>query len=155
MHDPETLAFTIGRYIDVWHIDPSGDHGHPCSTGPRWKWHIHHWRIRSIPLINLRRRLLTRCTWCGGKDRKRDRVNHSNGGRHRAPWWKGETGLFHGDCISINSAHRTCLCEHPLPERESHGTCGLCGKFRPFGLTPERLTAERALAAIPVGHRAA
>lgn len=154
MHDPETLAFAIGRYIDIWHVDPGGDYGTHCDMSSRnWRWHIHHWRIRSIPLVNLRRRLLTRCAWCGGKDRKRDRVNTSFGGRAHAPWWKGEIDLFHGSCIGIHEAHRTCLCEHPLPEHESHGACGLCGKFRPWGLTPERIERAKVLAAIPVGQR--
>lgn len=150
MHDPQTLAFAIGPFIDIWHVDPGDD----CDMHARaWRWHIHHWRIRSIPLVNLRRRLLTRCSWCGGRDAKRDRVNVSFGGRARAPWWKGEVGLFHGDCIGIHSAHRTCLCDHPAPERESHGECAHCGKFRPWGLTPECIERAKTLAAIPVGQR--
>jgi hypothetical protein len=38
---------------------------------------------------------------------------------------------------------------------ESHGTCALCGRFRPFGMTQERLARERVLAATPAGARRA
>lgn len=149
-----TLAFAIGRYIDIWHTDPGGDYNAHCNMSSRnWRWHIHHWRFTSPALRDTRRRLITRCTWCGGKDRKRNRVNYSNGGHPRDPWWKGQIGLFHGDCISIHSAHRTCLCEHPIPEHESHSTCRTCEKLRPYGLTPARIERAKSLVEIPTGQR--
>lgn len=154
MSHSRTLAFTIGRYIDVWHVDTDPGR-HSCASRPGWRWHVHHWRIRSTRLISLRRRLLTRCAWCKGRHLRADPVNTGHPGTPRAPWWRGEIHLFHGDCIRIHDAHATCLCDTPLPEHESHGPCASCGKFRPYGLTPERLAQERVLAAIPTGRRAA
>lgn len=103
MHDPETLAFEI-RGLDIWHVDPTGDHGDPCATGPRWRWHVHHWRIVSPPLRALRRRLLTRCAWCGGRHRRNDPVNHAHMGTPPGRWWRGAPGRYHGDCLTIQKA---------------------------------------------------
>jgi hypothetical protein len=116
--------------ITVWHVEPDGrDSGEVCKHYRReqaedgtwsttflhgWKWHVHHWKIQVSPLQNLRRWLLTRCAWCGGRSRKRDAVNtsHSWDGP-RGRWWRGEPGLFHGDCSTVEFAHRFCTCETP------------------------------------------
>jgi hypothetical protein len=156
--------------VTVWHREPGGhDSGDVCKHYRRyqdssgewqtkvtngWKWHAHHWKIQVPPLQELRRRLLTRCVWCGGRSRKRDPVNvsHSWDGR-RARWWQGERGLFHGNCSGIASAHATCICEHPVLDHEGYGRCARCNRSRSFGMSEEHLERARRLSAIPEGAR--
>lgn len=154
--------------VTIWHREPRGhDSGTICRHFRRWqddagtwhskvlrgwRWHVWHWRAQLIPLQNFRRWALTRCTWCGGRSRKRDQVNvsHSWDGP-TGRWWKGEPGLFHSDCSSVHHAHRQCLCEDPLFDHDGYGTCQLCGKFRAFQHKPTK--AETLLAGLPVGGR--
>jgi len=184
MHDPLVVAFEIRRpwpkriggdvywpaMVTVWHREPGGrDSGEVCKHHVRtqnargewtskangwWRLHVHHWKIQMPPLQKLRRRLLTRCAWCGGKSRKGDSVNfsHSWDGL-RSRWWQGERGLYHADCSYIFSAHGTCLCENPLTEQQGYGPCARCGHYRTFGRTEETLTRMRELAQIPEGAR--
>lgn len=151
MHDPEVMLFDL-RWLEVWHREPGGqDSGAVCPPG-RWKWHLHHWRLNSIPLKMLRRRLLTRCAWCGGRSRKGDAVNFAHGWRtDRAPWWRGETHLFHMDCSSVEAAHRMCLCDRPEVGPAGHGTCSACGRHYSTWRVPTDL--DRAMAALPKGSR--
>lgn len=139
--------------ITVWHRDPSGYDDTTCRA-KRWQWHIHHWKIQISPLQRLRRRLLTRCAWCGGRSVKGDAVNISHqwdGPRGR--WWQGSPGLFHRDCSAIKSAHATCVCEWPVLEHDTYGKCARCERARSFGTTDEHLPRLRELAAIPHGGR--
>jgi hypothetical protein len=139
--------------ITVWHRDPSGYDDTTCRS-MRWRLHIHHWKIQISPLQHLRRRLLTRCTWCGGRSTKGDSVNVSHqwdGPRGR--WWQGETGLFHSECSAIKSAHANCVCEWPVLEHDTYGKCARCERSRSFGTTDEHLPRLRELAAIPHGGR--
>ena len=100
--------------ITVWHRDPSG-YDHTTCRAKRWRLHIHHWKIQIPPLQQLRRGLLTRCTWCRGRSRKGDQVNHSHQwDKTRGRWWQGEPDLYHHDCSAIKTAHVTCTCEHPV-----------------------------------------
>lgn len=139
--------------ITIWHRDPSGYDDTTCRR-MRWQWHVHHWRIQISPLQALRRRLLTRCTWCHGRHRKGDAVDISHQwDRARGRWWRGEEGLFHRDCSGIHSAHHTCICTDPRLAERTYGHCSRCGKSRSYGTTPQRLERARELAAIPVGHR--
>lgn len=157
--------------VTVWHVEPGGrDSGEVCRwwrerdgqrvASDRWKWHAHHWRIQVGPLQKFRRWLLTRCEWCGGRSRKGDRVNvsHSWGGE-RGPWWRGERGLFHHDCSSIEHAHRTCVCLDPIFHRElggvAYGRCARCEKQRRRHKKGEGdgIRATRVLAAVPSGKR--
>lgn len=139
--------------ITVWHRDPSGYDDTTCRS-MRWQWHVHHWKIQIRPLQELRRRLLTRCTWCHGRHRKGDWVNvsHSWDGP-RTKWWKGEQGLYHRGCSEIKTAHATCVCEHPVLERDDYGHCARCAKYRASGATAEWLERARELHTIPPGSR--
>ena len=154
--------------ITVWHREPGGrDSGDVCphyrrwqdadgkwqhKTIRRWRWHVWHWKIQVPPLQGLRRRLLTRCAWCGGRDRKGDRVNisHSWDGP-RGRWWHGEPGLFHVDCSSVERAHALCFCPDPVLRHGDYGRCELCGGSRAWHQEPDE--ADRLLAALPHGGR--
>ena len=145
--------------ITIWHVEPDGrDSGEVCKRHGRWRWHIHHWRVQVHPIQALRRRLLTRCEWCGGRSRKGDAVNVSHQwDRKPGPWWRGERGLFHVDCSSIESAHRACLCADPVLLSKvgewAYGHCARCSKFRGWKTPSARLDRLRMLAAIPEGRR--
>lgn len=81
MHDPLSVAFELGRVFTVWHREPQGQNaGEVCIQAHRaqdangnwrwvfhhaWRFHVHHWKIQIPALQTLRRRLLTRCEWCG------------------------------------------------------------------------------------------
>lgn len=166
MHDPEVLAHRItipwpGKtygitLAEVWHHEPGGhDALTVCTRGSRWRWHVNHWRF-AFPLVWFwRRRLLTRCAWCGGRDSKADPVNvsHDNwiGAAPRAPWWRGATNSAHSECSTVAHAHRICLCDTPLLTQGDYGQCAFCGKFRAWRKTPS--IADRYLASLPVGSR--
>lgn len=157
--------------ITVWHVEPNNrDSGEVCKhfrqtpTNPTrptrpssaWKWHVHHWRVQIHPLQALRRWALTRCEWCHGRSTKHDRVSISHQWDHEStPWWRGEKGLFHYDCSSIENAHRACLCPTPNAKHtlggSPYGKCARCGKYRAWRTT--QLELQRALAAIPQGQR--
>jgi hypothetical protein len=141
--------------ITVWHRDPSGFDDKTCR-GKRWRLHVHHWRLQIHPLQHLRRRLLTRCAWCGGRSIKGDSVNFSHSwDGPRARWWQGERGLFHSDCSAIKRAHSTCVCTMPVLDSGIYGRCAACGLFRPFGITDANLARTRDLQSVPTGGRRA
>jgi hypothetical protein len=144
--------------ITVWHRDPSGYDSTTCAIYPgrMWRFHVHHWRLQVHPLQQWRRRLLTRCAWCGGRSVKGDAVNvsHSWDGP-RARWWQGERGLFHRDCSSIERAHATCVCTRPVLDHDIYGKCARCDRFRPFGFTDANLARARDLQTVPPGGRRA
>lgn len=96
--------------ITVWHREPGG-HDSLTVCGRRtqradgtwrrsrmWALHIHHWRVQVGPLQKARRRLLTRCSECGGRSTKARPVNLGSWDGERGPWWRGERGLRHMDC---------------------------------------------------------
>ncbi len=151
--------------VTIWHVEPGGRDGlSVCSRRYQgsdgrwhytrtWRWHVWHWHLQFPPLQELRRRLLTRCAWCGGPSVKGDPVNVSHSwDRPRGRWWRGEPGLYHHDCSSVAAAHSRCLCTVPVLEHDGgYGKCLACGKFRPWGQVPDE--ADRLLAAIPPGGR--
>ncbi|WP_213452873.1 hypothetical protein [Rhizomonospora bruguierae] len=161
--------------ITIWHVEPGGhDSGEVCKHYERirqpdgtwtsrvlrgWRWHAWHWRFQIHPFQHWRRRLLTRCEWCGGRSRKGDAVNVSNGGsRERGRWWRGEPGLLHIDCSAIQRAHRMCLCADPIcgdadSKGQPYGLCIRCGSYRRFQATAALLDRMRLLAAILKGQR--
>jgi hypothetical protein len=166
MHDPEVLAHRITipwprqrfglTLVEVWHYEPGGaDALTVCKRGSRWRWHVHHWGLTFPWLYAIRRRLLTRCAWCGGRHTKTDRVDvsHANwiGAAPRAPWWRGETNSVHSDCSSVAHARRLCLCDDPGLSHSDYGQCAFCGKFRAWRKVPT--IAQRYLASLPVGSR--
>jgi hypothetical protein len=155
-------------WVTVWHREPGGrDSGEVCkhfrNTGTgipgtatvdnRWRWHIHHWKLQVIPLQMARSRLLDRCGWCGGRDRKGDPVNVASGWRddRAAHWWQGDRTAFHSDCHTVYLAHRKCLCDTPVFDHGGYGTCTLCGRHRGWRCDPT--PTDRLLAALPDGAR--
>lgn len=103
------------RFATVWHVEPDGrDSGTVCKHSIRWqdedqkwhsknakswKWHVHHWKIQIHFLQKLRRRLLTRCEYCGGRSTKTNPVNCTHHwDRKKTPWWRGELYLHHSGC---------------------------------------------------------
>lgn len=169
MHDPLVVAFDIKRpwprrskvtrklhfpaMATIWHREPGGrDALTVCKR--RWKFHIHHWRIQIHPLQELRRKLFTRCTWCGGKHTKGNPVNVSSSwDRPRTRWWSGEPGLFHSPCSGIPSAKNQCLCEEPCIPSGSYGDCAHCGKRRYGEIEPMHLAIRRLYATVPDGQQ--
>lgn len=160
-------GFYFPSMITIWHHEPGGrDSGEVCKHYDRWetpegwkskrrngwRFHVHHWRIGIGPLQTLRRWALTRCAWCGGHDRKGDPVNVSHQW-DRAPgrWWRGEQGLFHGDCSNVADAHRLCYCADPMLEHRDHGRCWACGGAR--GYKQEPTDAHRMLRTLAKGQR--
>lgn len=120
MQSPLTVAFEIHRpwprrsgkfrywppLITVWHRDPSGFDDKTCHTypGKAWRLHVHHWRLQIHPYQQARRRLLTRCSICGGRSKPGHVVNLQQGNREPSPWWRGEKGLCHMDCAGLRIA---------------------------------------------------
>jgi hypothetical protein len=97
--------------LTIWHNEPDSHDGlSVCSRRYQdkqgkwhytksWKWHVHHWSFQFPPLQQLRRRLFTRCIYCGGKSVKGHPVNVTNSWDHqKSHWWRSEVGLFHADC---------------------------------------------------------
>lgn len=131
--------------VTVWHVEPGGrDSGEVCKHYCRyeqadstwatkvlngWRFHIWHWRIQVQALQMLRRRLLTRCEWCGGKGSPN--VSHQ-WNRDRSPWWRGEPGLYHPGCSTASTAWKACVCDEPVTEHDGWGNCARCGDFRGF-----------------------
>jgi hypothetical protein len=156
--------------ITIWHKEPGGhDSGEVCKHQHReqdadgqwryvfhhaWRFHIHHWKIQVQPLQAARRWLLTRCEWCGGPSRKGDLVNVSHQwDGERGPWWRGERGLFHMDCSSVEHAHKRCVCEFAALSNNDHGQCGRCGLFRAWGKSPDPDAPTRLLKSLPFRSR--
>lgn len=134
--------FTFSRVIvNVWHEEPGGrDSGEVCGYphGLRLLGHLGHLRVRIPVLLEMRRRLLTRCSWCGGRSGKgRDCVNVRHSWQATpSRWWQGAPGLFHSDCSGVQRAYAQCVCG-PLPVEMTveGGGCPLCNLRRVPGLT--------------------
>lgn len=160
--------YHLRRLATVWHVEPDGrDSGEVCKHYRReqqpdgtwsttvlngWRWHIHHWRIQIPALQALRRRLLTRCAWCGGRSTKTNPVNISHQwDSPKTPWWRGDTHLFHQACSSVHTAHRTCTCEDPILDHDNYGTCARCNLFRAFGRTARTTKVHQLYKRCPAG----
>lgn len=152
--------------ITVWHREPGGHDAlticqrrYQDKTGKwhlsrGWHWHVHHWKIQVHPAQAARRRLLTRCAWCGGRSRRGDEVNHSHSwDGPRGRWWQGEPGLYHADCSPAEIAHRTCTCPAPQPAHGDWGQCSGCGRFVAWGRTAEQVARARWYQAYQAGTR--
>ncbi|MGN6724135.1 MAG: hypothetical protein ACTHJM_16125 [Marmoricola sp.] len=152
--------------LTIWHVDPSRyDSNQDCPYSGNWQWHIHHWKLQIHPLQHFRRWAFTRCEWCSGRSRKGDYVNNSRGWeRAESPWWKGERGLYHDDCLTVASAHEQCACdlgvggpwEHETGD-SAYGNCATCGKFRGWQGVHDRDSprdeGNRILQTVPKGQR--
>ena len=102
--------------IRVWHREPGARDAltecgrvvqRPDGTWRRsrgWRLHVRHWRLQIPPLQQARRRLLTRCTLCGGRSTKTHPISLGTWGGSKSPWWRGETGLRHMDCADVRIA---------------------------------------------------
>lgn len=111
-------GFYWPSFITVWHREPGGhDSLTICERRTQrsdgtwhrsraWRFHVHHWKIQVVPLQMARRRLLTRCTSCGGRSTKAHPVNVGMWDGERGPWWRGETGLRHVNCTSMREPNR-------------------------------------------------
>lgn len=147
--------FYFPSLVTVWHVEPHGEDAlrGECKDAKHWQWHVHHWDIQWCFLQTWQRRLLSRCAWCGGRHTKRDPLNTGIGGWHseRTPLWRGERDIVHGDCYSVLSAHRLCLCDDPGLSQGDHGSCAFCGKLRGWRHSPT--IPERYLASLPAGSR--
>ena len=127
--------------VTVWHVEPGGaDIGTVCGWGT-WRKHPRHWKLQFHTWQELRRRAFDRCSWCGGKSRKRDVVNCSYGWDPTSEpdhWWQSKHGVYHGDCLSVDTAHNSCVCslvdggpwENTLHDGIPYGNCSTCGGFR-------------------------
>lgn len=129
--------------LTIWHVEPDGrDAFEVCGPwqSQRWRWHVHHWRLQFAPWQHFRRWAFTRCTWCGGPSRRGDYVNTGRGwDAERKPkhWWQSEVGLYHRDCLSIEEAHRECICPDDVGRwrlgrggATGYGDCLVCMGFR-------------------------
>jgi len=94
MHDPSVLVADIagvpltprslrrwrkgaGRpaLIEVWHEEPGGrDSGSVCAY-KSMRWHPHHWRVRFMPYVEMRRRF-ERCAACGRRMNRATRFGY-------------------------------------------------------------------------------
>lgn len=148
------VEFYFPGLVTVWHVEPNGEdalHGE-CRGATHWRWHIHHWEIQWDVLQRWQRRLFTRCAWCGGRSRKGDQVDVSHQwDSPKQPLWRGERGLFHHGCSSVERAHGKCLCDDPLLSHGDYGRCAFCGKSRAWRQPPT--IPDRYLASLPVGAR--
>lgn len=135
--------------VTVWHNEPGGaDSGTVCHwRDSRWRLHVHHFSLQIHPWQDFKRWAFTRCAWCGGVSRKGDRVDNGYGWSDppKRPFWWGESGLYHRDCMSVHDAHSICYCEDPALSHGDYGQCSKCGRFQAWrsGPTPaQRLLSK-------------
>ncbi len=151
-------GFYFPAMVTVWHVEPDGaDALTVCRETVRdvdgkfirftssWKWHVHHWKVQVGPLQALRRRLLTRCEWCGGRGAKSNPVNVSRGWHSpKRRWWQGEADLFHGRCLVMANSRHGCACDSPVSPGGEWGDCARCGERR-YGYSDSKRAALRML----------
>lgn len=142
--------------VSVWHVEP-GQRAAGTVCGPdTWRKHPQHWKVQVHPWQSFCRWAFTRCVWCGGPSRKGDSVNTGYGYERdskKTRWWQGESGLYHSDCITVENAHRICVCLPSVggPWRWGtrrgvpYGECGTCGKFRPERFGDDEENSVRAV----------
>lgn len=79
MHDPSVLLWD-NKILEVWHEEPGGrDSGSVCPYRSMRR-HPHHWRVRFMPYVRLRRRL-DRCAMCGRRMNKATRFGYMGSGK--------------------------------------------------------------------------
>ncbi len=74
----------------------------PWYRHPRW--HIWHWQIQLMPVLNLKRWLWSRCERCGGRFRYGENPTTYQWDGTGPRWFRGERNIFHGsDCSESRS----------------------------------------------------
>lgn len=139
MHDPQVLLFEVPgiparrrgvwewpAMFTVWHVEPGGNDAGKVCDWQRMKWHVWHWKVRFTAWQRLRRRWLTKCAWCGGGSTAESPVNTCSWDRLGAPWWMGEQGMYHAECMMARDAHETCTCILPMTSLQGF-ICNHCG----------------------------
>lgn len=71
--------------------------------GLRWhpRWHVHHWRIKVIPLLHFKRWMWTRCEACDGPFRWGEAPVSNSWGGGGLRWFQGERGMRHMRCARV------------------------------------------------------
>lgn len=84
--------------VTVWHVEPNNrdTRPHPCGT-KRWRWHVHHWRVRIIPWRDLRHRF-DRCGECGRRMNKAVRIGVG---------WH-DRRVIHRECSELRQRRAMC-----------------------------------------------
>jgi hypothetical protein len=108
MHDPSVLVADIKglpiaprswrrwrkfkdrpSLIEVWHEEPDGrDSGTVCGYRAM-RWHVHHWRVRVMPIVEQLRRL-ERCAHCGRRMNRATRFGYMGSGK-----------VWHEECSAL------------------------------------------------------
>jgi hypothetical protein len=139
MHDPHVLLFEVPGFptrrrgvwtsstlLSVWHAEPGGNDAGKICEWDRMKWHFWHWMVRITFWQRLRRRWLTKCAWCDGDSTDESPVNTSGWDHIDSPWYTGELGLYHHECMMARNAHETCTCIMPTTGMGGN-VCVNCG----------------------------
>jgi|WetSurMetagenome_2_1015567.scaffolds.fasta_scaffold398709_2 hypothetical protein len=151
MHDPHALLFDIPNLLSVWHVEPGkNDAGRICKWH-RMKWHVWHWHVKIMVWQRLRRRWLTKCAWCDGGSSSESPVNTCGWDKPDVPWWMGERGMYHAECMMARDAHATCTCILPVVDLGGH-VCVNCGLVVRL-VDTHHMRTMRTLKAMPYGVR--
>lgn len=72
-----------------------------------------------------------------------------------APWWMGERGMYHAECMVVRDAHDTCTCIMPVTNAsltDRAFVCGSCGLMVRL-VDTRRMRQIRILKEAPYGVR--
>lgn len=78
-------------------------------------------------------------------------MNTRDWGAVESPWWMGETGLYHAECMQAHNAHATCTCIIPVVESGGN-ICVNCGMIVRL-VSTQSMRRIRELKETPVGVR--
>jgi len=68
----------------------------PWFLHPRW--HVWHWRIQILPLVNFKRWAFSRCSVCAGRFSWGESPTTNNWNATGPRWFRSEPDVFHGSC---------------------------------------------------------
>ena len=110
MHDPMTLAFQIECIggFEIWHCDPETDGSDDSCRWSKYrkhwwqhpKWHVHHWRVKWLPIFRFKRWAFSRCYVCHCRFAWGEApisMRWSGGGPR---WFRGEERVCHYGCYT-------------------------------------------------------